>query len=124
MTRTTKDIFINGVSIVQAKTAVMNWFIENNVKFLIDNPDYLYGRMGHGVLTAPKFFEVTLVPMAGGVIAKTEGWITNIPPSFLPDARAYVPETEFSETARVLGGIPRKQGMQAIKKLWKTLETL
>jgi hypothetical protein len=80
--------------------------------------------MGRGFLTAPKFFEVTFVPTAGGVIAKTEGWIANIPPSFLPDARAYLPETEFSESARVLGGIPRKEGMKAIKRLWETLESL
>jgi hypothetical protein len=124
MTRTTKDVFINGVTIERAKTAVMNWFVENNVKVLIDNPDYLYGRMGNGILTAPKFFEVNLVPAIGGVIAKTEGWIANIPPSFLPDARAYLPETEFSESARVLGGIPRKQGMRAIKRLWQALEAL
>jgi hypothetical protein len=106
MTRTTKDIFIKGVTIEQAKTAVMNWFVENNVKVLIDNPDYLYGRMGNGILTAPKFFEVNLVPATGGVIAKTEGWIANIPPSFLPDARVYLPETEFSESALSFGWDP------------------
>jgi hypothetical protein len=39
MTRTTKDIFINGVTINQAKAAVVQWFKENNVKVLIDNAD-------------------------------------------------------------------------------------
>jgi len=124
MTRTTKDIFIKGITIDQAKAAVVQWFKENNVKFLIDNVDYVYGRLGRGILTASKFFEVTLVTTEGGVIAKTEGWIAFIPPSFLSDPRSYVPETEFSESARVLGGIPRKQGMQAMRRLWDTLEAL
>jgi hypothetical protein len=124
MARPTRDIFIKGVTIDQAKTAIVEWFAKNNVKVLIDNADYVYGRLGRSILTAPKFFEVTLVPVAGGVNAKTEGWIANIPPSFLPDARAYLPETEFSESARVLGGIPRKEGMKAIKRLWETLEGL
>ena len=124
MTRTTKNIFIKGVTIDLAKDAVVEWFAENNVKVLIDNADYVYGRLGRGILKAPKFFEVTLVQGAGGVNAKTEGWIANIPPSFLPDARAYLPETEFSESACDLGGIPRKEGMKAIKRLWETLEAL
>ena len=124
MTRTTKDIFIKGVTIEQVKAAVVNWFVENNVKVIIDNPDYVYGRWGRGILTASKFFEITLVQTIGGVTAKTEGWIAFIPPSFLSDPRSYVPETEFSESARVLGGIPRKQGMQAMKHLWHILETL
>ena len=124
MTRTAKEIFIKGFTIERAKAAVVEWFAENSVKVLIDNVDYVYGRLGRGILTSPKFFEVTIVPVAGGVIGKTEGWIANIPPSFLPDARAYLPETEFSESARVLGGIPRKQGMQAMRRLWDTLEAL
>lgn len=52
---------------------------------------------------------------------QTEGWITYLPPSFWPDARTYVPETEFTETAQTYGGIPRKQGIQTIKKLWAIL---
>lgn len=47
-----------------------------------------------------------------------------MPPDFLSDPRVFVPETEFSETAGTYGGIPRKQGMQTIGKLWAILEAL
>ncbi len=123
MTRTTKDIFIPNVGIAEVKTIVLKWFKENSVKVLIDTPDYVYGRWGRGILTASKYFEVTLVPTEGGVTAKTEGWIAFIPPSFWPDARGYVPETEFSESG-FFGGIPKREGMKAIKRLWATLEAL
>jgi hypothetical protein len=123
MTRTTKDIFISGIGIAEVKTLVLEWFKENKVKVLNDTPDYVYGRWGRGILSASKFFEVTLVPTEGGVTAKTEGWIAYIPPSFWPDPRAYVPETEFSESEFYIG-IPKREGMKAIKRLWATLEAL
>ncbi len=125
MTRTTRDVFIRGVRVNEVKAAIIKWLAENNFKVLINNDDYVYGRWGRGILSAPKFLEVTLVPTEGGVTAKTEGWIAYVPPSvFLYDARAYVPETEFSKSALTYGGVPRKQGMEAIKRLWHTLESL
>lgn len=123
MTRTTKEISIHSVGILEVKTIVLKWFKENSVNVLIDNPEYVYGRWGRGILTASKYFEVTLVPTEGGVTAKTEGWIAYIPPSFWPDARGYVPETEFSESG-FFGDIPKREGMKAIKRLWATLEAL
>ncbi len=122
MTRTTKDVFIKGIDVDTAKSIVTKWAAENNVKIVIDNPDYIYGRWGRGILTASKFFEITLVPTEGGVIAKTEGWIAYLPPSFWPDARTYVPETEFCESGFTYGGVPRKEGIEAIKRLWVALE--
>jgi len=124
MSRTTKDIFIKGVKVEEAKDAVIKWFKDNRVTIKVNTPDCVYGQWGNGILTAPKFFEINLVPTEDDVVAKTEGWITYIPPSFLPDPRAYVPETEFNESARTYGGIPRKEGMKAIKRLWQTLEGL
>ncbi len=124
MSRTTKDILVKGITVGQAKSVLLKWFHENKVKILINTSDYVYGRWGRGILSASKFFEVTLVPTEEGVLAKTEGWVTYIPPSFYPDARAYLPETEFSESTRAYGGIPRKEGMKAIKRLWNTLEAL
>jgi hypothetical protein len=125
MTRTAKDLFIKGIGIDEAKAAVLKWAAQNKVKVLINTTDYVYGRWGRGILSASKFFEVSLVPAEGGVTAKTEGWIAYIPPSFfLFDARTYVPETEFSESGLTYGGIPRKEGMKAIKRLWATLEAL
>ena len=113
MTRTVKKIFIRGVSIDEAKNAVIKWFQENNVKVLINNPDYLYGRWGRGIINAPKFFEVELVPAIGGVIADVEGWIAFIPPSWsLPLAAlaSYIPETEFTESTVSYGWMSRKEG--------------
>jgi hypothetical protein len=122
LSRTTKDITIAGRGIEEVKTVVLNWFGENKVKVMVNNPDFVFGRWGRGILTASKFFEVTLVPIEGGVIAKTEGWITGV--TALPSAIIYLPEQEFNESAFSFGGIPRKEGMKAIERLWSTLESL
>ena len=124
MTRTTKDILIKNKGIDAVKTALMKWANQNKVKVMINTPDYIYGRWGRGILTASKFFEITIVPTDSGVIAKTEGWVMYIPPRFWPDALTYLPETEFSESGFAYGGIPRKEGMEAMKRLWATLDTL
>jgi hypothetical protein len=122
MTRTTKTIQIHGQSIQTVKAAVTEWARQNHIKPLINNPTYLYGRQGRGILTAPKYYEITLEATPDGVTAQTEGWITYTPPSFLYDPFILVPETDFSETARAYGGIPRKQGMKTIKQLWNILD--
>jgi len=124
MSRTTKDILIKGVGLDKAKEAVVQWFQENKIKILVNTPDCVYGQLGIGVLSAPKYFEINLEQAEDGVWAKTEGWVAYVPPSFLSNPKAYIPETEFSESARTYGGIPRKQGMKAIKRLWITLEAL
>jgi hypothetical protein len=124
MTRTAKDIAIKSKTIDAVKTAVLKWASQNKVKILINTPDYVYGRWGRGILAASKFFEITIVPTDTGVIAKTEGWVMYIPPHFWPDALTYFPETEFSESGFAYGGIPRKEGIEAIKRLWVALEVL
>ena len=122
MSRTTKDITIAGRGIEEVKNAVLKWFGENKVKVMVNNPDFVFGRWGRGILTASKFFEVTLVPLEGGVIAKTEGWVTGV--TALPSAIVYLPKQEFNESAFSFGGIPRKEGMKAIQRLCNTLESL
>jgi hypothetical protein len=122
MSRTTRYIFIKCVTIEQAKTVVLKWFAENKVKVGVNTSDYVFGRWGRGILTASKFFEVTLESAEGGVVAKTEGWITGVTAS--PFAKVYLPEQEFSDSAFSFGGIPRKEGMKAIKRLWNALEVL
>jgi hypothetical protein len=122
MSRTSKDIFIRNITIDEAKTVVLKWFAKNKVRIMVNTPDFVFGRWGRGILTASKFFEVTLVPIEGGVVAKTEGWITGV--TALPGATIYLPEQDFSESAFSYGGIPRKQGMKAIKRLWSALEVL
>ena len=127
MTRTTKNIFIKGVGVREAKDTVIEWFKENKIKTLVNAPDYVYGRLGIGIFTAYKFFEVTFVPAQNGVIAKTEGWIAYVPPEILNNAFAvgsFVPETEFAEFASRPLGRSQKQGMKAIKRLWTILEGL
>lgn len=106
------------------KAVVAEWVRQNHIKRLIDNPTYLYGRQGRGILTAPKYYEITLEVTPDWVTVQTEGWVTSLPPSFWPDVRIYVPEIEFTETALTYSGIPRKQGMQTIEKLWTILIAL
>lgn len=120
--RTTKDIIVEGRSIEEVMAVVLKWFGENKVKVMVNTPDLIFGRWGRGILTASKFFEVTLLPTENGVIAKTEGWITGV--TALPYAMIYLPEQDLSDSAFSYGGIPRKEGMKAIKRLWNTLESL
>ncbi|HUK84463.1 MAG TPA: hypothetical protein VLU95_01235 [Candidatus Acidoferrum sp.] len=122
MSRTTKDIIVAGRGIEEVKTAVLKWFGENKVKVMVNTPDFVFGRWGTGLLNAPKFFEVTLVPTEDGVIAKTEGWITGV--TALPAATIYLPEQDFNASSFFYGGIPRREGMKAIERLWNTLESL
>jgi hypothetical protein len=123
MTRTSKDIFIKGITIDIAKTAVLKWASENKVKVLINTPDYVYGQWGRGILTGSKHFEITLLPTDTGVIAKTQGWVLGV--TGLPMAAPiYLPETDFNSSFLSYGGIPRKEGMKAIERLWCTLEAL
>jgi hypothetical protein len=122
MGRTTKDITIVGHGIEEVKTAVLKWFGENKVKVMVNTPDFLFGRWGSGFLTGSKYFEVTLVPTEGAVIAKTEGWITGF--TGLPGIIAYLPEQDFEASSFFHGGIPRREGKKAIQRLWSTLETL
>jgi hypothetical protein len=62
-------------------------------------------------LTAAKYFQVTFTPTQSGIIAQTEGWIT-----------VYgLADSDFSPTA--LGaGIPRREGWNAMERLWNTLQ--
>jgi hypothetical protein len=77
-----------------------------------------------GNLSAAKYFEVTLEQAEEAILAKTEGGIMFIPPEWLYHPRAIVPETEFSESSFTYEGVPRKKGMEAIKRLWATLKAL
>lgn len=124
MTRTTKTIHIKNQPVEAIKATVTQWARQNHIKPLIDKPAYFYGQQGRGILTVPKYYEITLEATPEGTTAETEGWITYMPPDFLSDPIVFITETEFSETARTYGGIPRKQGMQTIKKIWITLEAL
>jgi len=114
MSRTTRDIFIRGTTIEKAKDAVVKWFNKNKVKIIINTPEYIFGQWGSGFLTAPKFFEVTFYATENGVTAKTEGWIT---------VYGFAMQ-DFNATSFFYGGIPRREGMKAIKRLWNTLEAL
>ena len=114
MSRTRKDILVVGRGILEVKDAVQKWFDENKVEVIDSNASFMKGRWGTGFLTAPKYFMITFVPIEGGVKVQTEGWITVY----------WLKEVEFSSSAAVAGGFPRREGMKALERLWSTLETL
>ena len=128
MTRTTKDIFIEGVSVREAKDTITKWFKENRIKILVSEPDYIYGRLGLGIFTGYKYFRVTFEPAQNGVIAKTEGWIAYVPPDIFGTGpytvACFWSETEFTEYGSRPVGRSQKQGMKVIKRLWMFLENL
>lgn len=111
MSRTKKDILVSGRSVEEIRSFVQNWFAQNNVEVIEHNANYIKGRWGVGLLTAPKYFQVSFLPSQGGVIAQTEGWITLYG----------LKDQDFSSSA--LGaGIPRREGWHAIERLWSTLQ--
>lgn len=114
MSRTRKDIVVVGRGILEVKDAVQKWFDDNKVEVIDSNASFMKGRWGTGFLTAPKYFMITFVPMEGAIMIQTEGWVT-----------VYgLMEVEFSSSATVAGGIPRREGMKALARLWSALETL
>ncbi len=111
MSRTKKDILILGRNPDEVRTFVKNWFAQNKIGVIDDQPSFIKGRWGTGFLTAPKYFQVTFESAQDGVMAKTEGWIT-----------VYgVADSEFSPTA-VGGRLPRREGWRAMEGLWKALQ--
>jgi hypothetical protein len=111
MARTKKDILVLGRSPEEIRGFVKNWFSLNKINVIDNQPNYIKGRWGVGMLTAPKYFQVSFIQSNGGTIAQTEGWIT-----------VYgVADSDFSPTA--LGaGIPRREGWNAMEKLWSSLQ--
>jgi len=128
LTRTTKDIFIEGISVKEAKEPITKWFKQNKIKIIVNDPDYIYGRLGLGIFNGYKYFRVTFDPAQNGVIAKTEGWVEYIPPEIFGTGPYTVvcfwPETEFTEHGKRPIGRSQKQGMKVIKRLWIFLESL
>ena len=111
MSRTKKDIMVPGRTAEEIRVLVQNWFAGNDVEVIDNKPNYIKGRWGIGLATAPKYFQVSFLPTQGGVIAQTEGWIG-----------VYgISEQSFSATA-LMGGIPRREGWQAMERLWSTLQ--
>jgi hypothetical protein len=111
MARTTKDILVLGRRPEEIRELVQSWFAQNKISIIDNQPTSIKGRWGTGFLTAPKYFQVTFQPTQGGIIAKTEGWIT-----------VYgLADSDFSPTA--LGaGIPRREGWTIMERLWGTLQ--
>ena len=120
MTRTTKDTFIKSKTIDAVKAAVLNWASQNKVKVLINNQPSVFAITppSVGTIVISKNFEAVIMPLP------RRPYTMYIPPRFWPDARTFVPEREFSESGFAYGGIPRKEGMEAIKRLWAALEVL
>ena len=113
MSRTKKDITITGSNAEEARIAVQKWFSERGVTVIENKPDSIKGRWGTGFLTASKYFQVSFLPTDGGVVARTEGWMTWY----------WLSEQEFSSTA-LAGGIPRREGWRAMEQLWSILQYL
>lgn len=114
LSRTKKDIIVNGLTPEDVRCAVQKWFNENKVGTIERNQSMLKGRWGSGFLTGAKYFQVTLVPVEDGTLAKTEGWVSAFG----------LAEEDFNASSLAFGGLPRKEGWKAIERLWSTLESL
>ena len=114
LSKTKKDIAVNGLPPEEVRSAVQKWFNENKVATMESNQSYLKGRWGSGLVTAAKYFQITLVPVEGGTLAKTEGWVSAFG----------LGEEDFNASSIAFGGLPRKEGWKAMERLWGTLESL
>ncbi len=114
MSRTKKDISVIGRTPEEVKKAVQNWFSENKIKAIESNANSMKGRWGTGFVTAAKYFQVSFIPIEGGVLAQTEGWVSIYG----------INEQDFDPSTMLAGGIPRKEGWKTMERLWSTLESL
>jgi hypothetical protein len=113
MSRTRRDILVIGRSVDELKIAVKKWFHENHVTVICEETYSVKGQWGSGFLTGAKFFQVYFKPIEGGVVTMTEGWVT----SFFGEEIDYIANYTY------WGGIPRREGWQAIERLWAMLQS-
>ena len=76
LSKTKRDIVVNGLAPEDVRCAVKKWVNENKVATMQSNQSIIKGRWGFGFLTAAKYFQVTFVPVEGGTLLKTEGWVS------------------------------------------------
>lgn len=114
MSRTKKEITVTGRTTEEIRTAVKNWFNENKIKAIESTANSIKGKWGTGFLTAPKYYQVSFIPIEGGVLAQTEGWVTIYG----------INEQDFAPSTMLAGGVPRKEGWKTMERLWSTLESL
>jgi hypothetical protein len=116
MGRSKKEITVIGRTVEEVRSSVQNWFSENKIQPIQSSANSIKGRWGVGFLTASKYFQVTFSQVDWGVIVQTEGWISTFG----------VSEVGFSpqDGGGPIGFIPRREGEEAMKRLWTVLESL
>ena len=115
MGRTVVDILVTGRELNEVRDEVSVWMYEEGLIVMEKRDDFFKGRLGvpGGLLTAAKYFEVTLKPHEKGVLVHTEGWIGGLG----------MKETDFSKNP-FWGRIPRKKGWRVMENLWNRLKAL
>ena len=111
MGRTVQDIFVSGRNVQEMRTAVLQWFAQNQFELIENRVEFVKGRWGTGLVTAPKYFQISFKPAQGGVTVHTEGWV------------AALGDQSFSGSA-MMGGIPRREGWHAMERLWAMLKAM
>ena len=114
--RTIQDIFVSERHLQEVHEEVQRWVNDEGITIEEQRDGFVRGRLGtpSGLVTTPKYFEVTYKPERNGVIVHTEGWISIFGAS----------EKSFSKTALVSAGSARKNGWIVMEHLWQRLKTL
>jgi hypothetical protein len=114
MGRTAKDIFIQGITIEELRNFVQNWFVQNEIVTIENNPQYIKGKMGVGIWQAIRYFQVSFMQAQNGVVAHTEGWISQAP---------FGGEKDLSANA-IAAALPRREGWHVMERLWVALQNI
>jgi hypothetical protein len=95
---------------------IQRWANEEGLTVEMEGDGFIRGRLGtpSGLVTTPKYFEVTYKPDQSGVLVQTEGGISIFG----------VRERSFSKTALVSAGPARKSGWKVMSRLWQRLKSL
>ncbi len=114
--RTVQDIFVSGRHLQEVHEEIQRWANEEGLTVEVERDGFLRGHLGtpSGLITTPKYFEVTYKPDQSGVLVHTEGWIGIFG----------VSERSFSKTAFAFSGPARKSGWKIMSRLWQRLKAL
>ncbi|MFB3890243.1 MAG: hypothetical protein ACE14S_12200 [Candidatus Bathyarchaeia archaeon] len=112
MSKTVEEFAIMGRTPAEVKNEALRWFNSKKMNVMENQDLMIKARWGLGLTTAPKYFQVFLSSVDGGVKIRIEGWIS-----------AYGKEQSFSRTA-LLGAVPRREGWHAMEQLSAALKAL
>jgi hypothetical protein len=113
MSRTIKDIPIQGRSIEDINVIIQEWIEKNNFKVIKNDGRSMRIRKGLVFITVPKYFDISYEEISDKIVVHIEGYIK----------ASYLYELDFRENF-CFGYIPRNEGFQLMENLCLRLDAI